>query len=135
MIAIPLRTVPGLNAREHWSARARRVKAERRAVAWSLAGKQRPPVPCTVRLTRVSPRGTADDDNLAGAMKAVRDQVAEWLGVDDKDRASVRYVYAQRRGPWAVEIEFGEPMADPEFRSIRDTYRAKVRELRKQTQE
>lgn len=130
-----MRTVPGLNAREHWRARARRVKAERLAVALALVGKSKPATPCTVRLTRVSPRGTADDDNLAGAMKAVRDQVAEWLGVDDKDRASVRYVYAQRRGPWAVEIEFGEPMADPEFRSIRDTYRAKVRELRKQTQE
>lgn len=123
MIAIPMRTVPGLNARENWRARARRVKAERQAVAWMLAGKAKPKTPCTVRLTRVTPRGTADDDNLAGALKAVRDTVAEWIGVDDKDSATVRYVYAQRRGPWAVEIEFGEPTQTPEFREIKKDIR------------
>jgi hypothetical protein len=36
--------------------------------------------------------------------------MAAWLGVDDRDRERVRYVYEQRRGPWAVEIGF-VPMA------------------------
>lgn len=27
-----------------------------------------------------------DDDNLAGALKPVRDELAEWLEVDDGDR-------------------------------------------------
>lgn len=121
MISIAIRTAPGLNVREHWRARARRVKAERNAVAWALLLSQRPDkakrpeLPCTVRLTRVAPSNGLDDDNLAGALKGVRDQVAEWLGVDDKDRQQVRYVYAQRRGPWAVEIEFGAPAAEVEF--------------------
>lgn len=27
-----------------------------------------------------------DDDNLAGALKPVRDELAEWMGIDDGDR-------------------------------------------------
>jgi hypothetical protein len=115
MIVVPIRTVPGLNVREHFRARARRVKAERHATAWLLRGKPKPALPCTVRLTRVAPSSGLDDDNLAGAVKGVRDQLAEWLGVDDKDRETVRYLAAQRRGPWAVEIEFGEPTTDAVF--------------------
>lgn len=125
MISVAMRTAPGLNAREHWRARARRVKKEREAIAWALLAPRmeksgRPPLPCTVRLTRVAPSNGLDDDNLAGALKGVRDQVAQWLGVDDKDRYRVRYVYAQRRGPWSVEIEFGEPAADAAFVPLMD---------------
>ncbi len=115
MIQVPLRTVPGLNARELWQARSSRVKKERKTVAWSLVGKQRPPIPCSVRLTRVAPSGGVDDDNLAGALKAVRDQVAAWLGIDDRHSQQVRYVYAQKCGPWGVTIEFGEPVAGAQF--------------------
>lgn len=115
MITVPLRTVPGLNAREHFRVKAKRTKAERQMVGWSLAGKPRPPIPCSVRLTRVSPGSGCDDDNLVGAMKAVRDEIAAWLGVDDKHRNQVRYVYEQKRGPWGVEIEFGEPVAGAQF--------------------
>lgn len=106
MIAVPLRTSRGLNAREHHHARARRVKAEREAVAWMLAGKPKPETPCVVSLTRIAPSKGLDDDNLAGALKAVRDQIAEWLGVDDGLSEVVRYTYHQRKGPWGVEIDF-----------------------------
>lgn len=112
---IALRTGRGQNAREHWRARARRVKAERDAIAWALA--QLPvkawKTPCTIRLTRVAPSNGLDDDNLAGSLKAVRDQVAAWLGVDDRRRDIVRYEYAQERGPWAVRVEWlGQRGAD-----------------------
>ena len=115
MITVPLKTVPGLNARELWQGRSSRVKKERKAVAWSLVGQTRPPIPCSVRLTRVAPSGGVDDDNLSGSLKAVRDQIAEWLGIDDRHRNQVRYVYAQKRGPWGVTIEFGEPVAGAQF--------------------
>jgi hypothetical protein len=115
MILIPLRTVPGLNAREHFRVRAKRVQIERKTTAGYLIGKPKPPIPCSVRLTRVSPRGTADDDNLVGAMKAIRDEVANWLGIDDKHRNQVRYFYEQKRGPWGVEIDFGEPVVGAQF--------------------
>lgn len=118
MIAVDIRTAPGMNVREHWRVRAKRVKAERQAVAWMLAGKPKPPIPCTVCITRLAPSNGLDDDNLAGALKAVRDQIAEWLGVDDKHTQVVAYVYRQRRGPWSVEIEWGEPMFVAKFKSL-----------------
>ncbi len=119
MIRVPLRTVPGQNAREQHYVKARRVKLERDATSWELwrSHAPRPALPCTVRLTRVSPGyRPVDDDNLSGSLKGVRDEVAKWLGVDDGDRSKVRFVYAQRqREPWAVEIEFGEPIGEAEF--------------------
>jgi hypothetical protein len=100
-----LRLGRGLNDREgHW-ARARRVKAEHHTVAWSLATRTRPSLPCVIRITRLAPGNGLDDDNLQGACKAVRDAVAKWIGVDDREVGAVRYEYAQARAPWAVRIE------------------------------
>jgi hypothetical protein len=105
-VQIPLRTGRGLNSREHHFARARRVKAEERnAVAWILNGKTRPALPVVVTMTRSAPSKGLDGDNLAGSLKAVRDQVAQWLGVDDADQR-VTWKYGQCRGPWGVEVEF-----------------------------
>jgi hypothetical protein len=91
------------------------VKAERVAVAWHLTQHRRrygkPAVPCSVLLTRLAPSNGLDDDNLVSSLKSVRDEVAAWLGVDDKDRMTVRYRYAQRRASvWCVIVEFGEPV-------------------------
>lgn len=114
MILVPIRTTTGLNSREHFRVKAKRVKAERDATAWKLAGQPKPAIPCSVRLTRVGPR-SCDDDNLIGGLKAIRDEVAKWLGVDDRHRHQVRYVYDQKRGPWGVEIEFGQPVQGAQF--------------------
>ena len=108
MIHIPIRTGRGLNSREHWAQRSRRVLAERTATAWMLRTIELPALPCTVLVTRIAPSRGLDDDNLAGSLKGVRDQVAEWIGVDDRDTEVVRYCYAQRRGAWGVEVEFGD---------------------------
>ncbi len=118
MIKVPIRTVPGLNAREHWRARAKRVKAERESTRFQLLGRPLPPIPLTVRLTRVAPSNGVDSDNLSGELKAVRDEVAVWLGIDDRHEHIVRYVYSQRRGPWGVEIEWGEPISGIEFEPL-----------------
>jgi hypothetical protein len=115
VIAIPLRTSGGLNNREHFAVRANRVRKEREAVALVLKTAQKPQLPCSVLLTRVAPSNGLDDDNLAGSLKSVRDEVARWLGVDDRDRVQVRYRYAQRRGPWGVTVEFGEAAAGAQF--------------------
>lgn len=107
-LSIPLRTGRGLNDRMHFMARARKVKAERLAVWLVLSMHKAPAGRVTVNLGRVSPSAKGlDKDNLQGAMKAVRDQVAAWLGRDDADE-SIVWVYSQRpgkRGEWAVEIE------------------------------
>ena len=111
-VSIPLRTAPGQNAREHHMVRARRVKAERHAVAWAMNGKPVPPasMPVVVVLTRTAPGNSLDGDNLQGALKAVRDQVADWLRRDDAD-PSIVWQYAQRRAPWSVQIVVTEGAA------------------------
>ena len=110
-LSIPLRTGRGLNDRMHFMVRARKVKAERLAVGLVLNTHKAPAGPVTVNLGRVSPSAKGlDKDNLQGALKAVRDQVAAWLGRDDADD-SITWNYGQRpgkRGEWAVEIEVME---------------------------
>lgn len=94
---VPLRTTSVPNSREPWSVRSARVRTEREAVAWVLKTAVSPlSAPCSVHLTRIAPR-VLDDDNLRGALKATRDEVAVALGVDDRD-PMVRWEYSQERG-------------------------------------
>lgn len=85
------------------------MKQEREATAWATAGKKAPPVPCSVLLTRVSPGNGLDDDNLRGSLKGIRDELAAWLGVDDRSPL-VTWAYAQSRGKaWGVEVLVSQP--------------------------
>lgn len=108
-IELPIRTVSESNMREHWAPKAKRAKWQRNVVALAvrprLAGML-DRVPCVVTLTRIAPRAL-DDDNLARSFKAIRDQVAQELGVDDRDERVV-WRYMQRRGaPRAYGVEIG----------------------------
>lgn len=114
-LTLPLKTVAGLNAREHHFTRAARVRKERVTARNALSERlaRRSGLPCTVTLTRVSP-GTLDDDNLEGALKAVRDGVADALRVDDAD-SRVRWQYAQakcQRGAYRVLVNLWAQQAD-----------------------
>ena len=105
-IQIPLRLESKANARLHWSMRAREAAHERRIVRVLMHGKKPPALPVVVTLIRIGVRNL-DADNLAAAFKAVRDEVAVWLGADDKPGSGIGWVYAQRRGKpkeYAVEI-------------------------------
>lgn len=103
-VAIPLRTYSMSNMRVHWARRSRIVRSERDAVRLLCAREIKPSmVPCTVKLTRFGPR-PLDDDNVRGALKAIRDEVAALLGVDDRD-PRVRWDYVQRHGRYAVVVE------------------------------
>lgn len=94
-VAIPLRLVSEANSREHWRVVAKRKKAQRQAVLIALRSTRQPavPIPCTVTLCRYSPR-QLDSDNLQSACKAVRDEIAAWLGIDDRSPL-VSWVYQQ----------------------------------------
>lgn len=105
VVTVPIKTVAGLNAREHWRTRQRRVKHERESVAWALTCTQLPPLPVTVLMTRLSP-GTLDSDNLQGACKAVRDAVADALKVPD-NHPLIEWRYGQEkcpRGQYGIRI-------------------------------
>jgi len=113
-ILIPLRLPSCANLREHWTAKARRVKAQRTAVRVYIGGKPRPPLPVVVTLTRIAPRAL-DDDNLASAFKACRDEVATWLGFADNNPGIV-WQYAQRKvgaKVYGIEIRVTDKKAAP----------------------
>ncbi len=114
-VTIPLRTVSESNARDHWAARAKRTRAARHVVGFTVGAGVRAASlepPCRVWLTRIAPSSGLDDDNLRGALKACRDGVADALGLRDND-PRIEWCYAQRRGAkgqWAVEISIARAM-------------------------
>jgi hypothetical protein len=104
---VPVRATSSLNARLHWRARARLVKGERMAVALAVLASPslrlwRLTPPLVVTLTRIGPR-KLDSDNVQGALKAIRDEVAAQLGLDDGDER-IEWRYGQERGPYAVRV-------------------------------
>jgi len=107
-VLLPVRTWSEPNVRVHWAKRARRAKKQREAARLLVRVAHAPPPPgnITVRLTRIAPR-QLDTDNLAAALKAVRDGVADALGMDDGD-TRLTWLYGQRRGEpneYAVMVE------------------------------
>jgi hypothetical protein len=108
IVTVPVHTVSNLNVREHWRSRAQRAKSHRNhaALALRVAGVQRAPAAAVVTLTRIAPR-PLDGDNLQGALKSVRDGVADWLQIDDGSER-IEWRYAQRKGApktYSVEVE------------------------------
>ena len=109
-VALPIKVRSEANGRDHWRVKARRAREQRMHSAWLLRKASRPPAPpLTIALTRIAPRDL-DSDNLASGFKAIRDGVADWLGVDDGDKR-LTWIYAQRRGApreYAAEVAVHE---------------------------
>lgn len=105
---IPIQTVSEANSRGHWAKRAKRAKLQRGAaivIARTTASPSEVRLPCIVRLTRIGPR-QLDTDNLQSALKATRDGIADWLGIDDGCNDLVRWEYAQEVGsPPGVRVD------------------------------
>jgi hypothetical protein len=95
-----LRVVSAANLREHWTAKAKRIKRERQlfslgVVASGMGNKLREMAKLNrrldVTLTRRSPR-LLDLDNAISGMKGFQDALAALLGVDDgSDRLCWHY--------------------------------------------
>lgn len=97
-VAVQTKIVSVMNAREHWAIRARRAKNQRALTLTTLRyqASRKVELPCVVTITRVAPR-SLDGDNLQAGCKAIRDGVADWLGLDDAD-PRVTWRYEQERG-------------------------------------
>jgi hypothetical protein len=117
----PIHIIPETNQREHWGAKARRVKKHRQGAALITRAalgtlRRRFPLvradalsPAVVTLTRIiGLRGRPLDagDNRPTAFKAVRDGIADALQVNDGDETRVRWEYApeERGADWAIRI-------------------------------
>lgn len=104
ILEVQVRTVSEANTRG-WHGRMRRA-AEQRWLTWlTLSQHDLPRPPVSVRLVRLGPRAL-DDDNLASALKACRDGVADAYGLDDAGPL-LRWGVAQEPGrrAYAVRIE------------------------------
>lgn len=107
---IPIRLPSLNNARLHWRRMDTLKRKQKDAVKMCLVnhinstGERIPPVPLVVLITRAGPR-RLDDDNLAGACKYVRDQIAREVGVDDGSNL-YEWRYAQKVSKtYGVEVE------------------------------
>lgn len=104
---IPIKLPSLLNLRMHWTKLLRMKKKQREEVCIALRNVTIPPLPLRVILTRVGPR-KLDDDNLQGAFKYVRDEIARKVGVDDGS-SLYTWEYRQRNDPgnkkYLIEIE------------------------------
>lgn len=101
-----IKLVSVANLREHWATRAARNKRQRelahrraqielcRLREWAHAPDISKPM--TITITRIAPR-KLDSDNLASSAKAVRDGIADALGIDDGSDL-VTWLYAQSKG-------------------------------------
>ena len=111
-----IHVVSEANTREHWRPKADRAAAQRfaaAAICRTTFGAP-PGPPLFVKLTRIAPR-EFDTDNLAGAFKAVRDGIADWLEINDRDKR-VRWSYGQEKGKpksYAIRIEISRLLEGP----------------------
>lgn len=76
-VKLPIATVSESNKREHWTVSHKRHKSQKFQTRIGLLEEHIPQkLPVKITLTRYSPR-KLDDDNLRGALKYIRDAVAE----------------------------------------------------------
>lgn len=118
-ITFPIKVPSAANLREHWAVKARRVKEQRHVTALVLRTKEGAALlkaaeqrPLAVTLTRLSPR-LLDGDNLQTSLKAVRDEVAKAIGVDDRDGTEdVWWRYTQEKNERQGVRIFVERLSD-----------------------
>ncbi len=112
-ILLPIRTESELNRRDHWRAAASRKHLQREEVGVSLKNLFkvcRVELPCAVKLTRIG-ANLLDSDNLASAFKAIRDEIARLIGIDDGSEM-IRFEHdqlADRRAGYGIKIEILRP--------------------------
>lgn len=108
---IPNLKLPSLlNTRMHWTKMVQLKKEQRKATLYAITGNMTLPKwyrfpihpPLIVVIMRMGPR-KLDDDNLQGACKYVRDQIADIVGVDDGSDLYT-WEYTQHIGPYGVLI-------------------------------
>lgn len=96
---VPVKTVSEMNVREHWRKRYERARDQRwltRITADAACHKSQVWLPVAITMTRVGGKHM-DDDNLRSATKAVRDGLADWLGINDGGN-DVRWGYSEEPG-------------------------------------
>lgn len=115
-IVLPIKTVSEANgrfmtargARAKW-ARTARQRAEVRNLLNARIGIGPPELPVEIKLTRIAPRRLDRLENLGGALKAVKDGVADYLGCRNDEGPEISWLpHGQEKGrvrEYAVRIQ------------------------------
>ncbi len=109
---LPIKTVSEANCSEHWSKKHKRHKLQKKIIWVEFKRKgTKIPLPCHIKLTRVSPRFLDIGDNLPCAFKWIKDSIAAHLtgnyiyGRADDDKR-ITWEYDQEKGKsQGVKIE------------------------------
>lgn len=123
------------NAREHRRVRDQRIIKERDATlkalpptlfdGSTLSGAITHDRGARVTLSRPYHETPLDDDNIRAAFKAVRDAIAEFLGVDDgEDR--LHWIYQQTKA-----VRIGVKQSSPGWKKVKDKETGEVTRVRK----
>lgn len=97
---IPIKAPSVANQRLHWAVKAKQTKSQRRAAMLKCPKWAGEPL-LLITLTRHAQK-ELDTDNLAAALKGVRDGIAARLGIDDGSRL-VAWEYNQEICPHGDE--------------------------------
>jgi hypothetical protein len=103
------------NVREHWAKKSKRTRQMRGLVKQALWGRLQEArraisggLRLEIRLSRIAPSNGLDaSDNLPVALSAVKDGVADALGLRNDEHAQIVWAYDQARSAprvYAVEI-------------------------------
>lgn len=99
VFVVPRETKASVNQREHRMERASRTQSERNDTHWLMRAHKVPADRKLVRarLVRYHTHLPLDDDNLASALKAIRDEIADYFGIDDSARSGVEWPRDQEK--------------------------------------
>lgn len=118
MFFLEMKIPSGANTREHHMVKARRVKRQRRSACWAtleaMEGLHVKDKALSITMIRQSPR-PLDFDNLAFSLKAIRDGIADGLGLDDdRERLGLIWTVGQTKGsPQGVQVKIEVGEASP----------------------
>ena len=94
---LPLKTISESNRSEHWTKSSKRHKQQQFFIrALFNREGQEIPIPCTITLTRISPRLLDCEDNLPIAFKWIKDEIGACLFPEKV------VVYKKKSGKYAI---------------------------------
>jgi hypothetical protein len=102
------------NQHKHWRERQAMVKKQRATTRLLLVANKvdvtiGPPPPdhrMVVTCVRIAARPLDPGDNLSSSFKGIRDEVAAYFNVNDRDEDLIRFEYQQLKGPSAARVLF-----------------------------
>jgi len=127
---IDVQLISKANAREHRRVRDQRIIKEREATTFALHLADKLATlsfeqGARVTLSRPYHETPLDDDNIRAAFKAVRDAVAEFLGVDDGEER-LHFIYQQTKA-----VRTGVKQSKPGWKKVKDKETGEVTKVRK----